>query len=141
MEQPVAGTPLVAVTEEKPLTTENAQAVEDAHSEGPVAKVVVCGSPNDLNYWMSNWYEQPFVHKGKPYTCVEQCLMAEKARLMGDSSTRAEIMAAESPAKMKSLGRQVANYDDLGMMKRNGRGHVPKSFTKQPFRNFTHVVR
>ena len=80
--------------------------------EDSVGDVVVCGSPNDPNFWMSNWFPQSFVYEGVLYSCVEQCLTANKACLMKDDDTYTKIMATENPAKMKALGRKVTNYDE-----------------------------
>ena len=38
-------------------------------------------------------------------------MMAEKARLFGDSETRAKILASDSPREHKALGRQVRGFD------------------------------
>ena len=43
--------------------------------------------------------------------CAEQYMMAEKARLFGDTAIEGEIMATDDPKRMKSLGRRVANFD------------------------------
>ena len=44
------------------------------------------------------------------YTSAEQYMMAAKARAMGDAATLRKILAAESPAQIKTLGRQVAPW-------------------------------
>lgn len=61
---------------------------------------------------LSQWYGRPFVVDGKCYCCMEQYLMAEKARLFGDVETEAEIMSETGPMVIKKLGRRVKDYDD-----------------------------
>lgn len=62
--------------------------------------------------WPSNWTRSPFAIEGKTYTCVEQYMMAEKARLFMDPHTWAKIMATPEPDDQKRYGREVKNYDD-----------------------------
>ena len=59
----------------------------------------------------SQWYERGFSIDGVQYRCAEQWMMAEKARLFGDSETRQLILDATHPREMKALGRQVRNFD------------------------------
>ena len=42
---------------------------------------------------------------------MEQYMMAEKARIMGDEDTRMQILATENPKDIKALGRLVKNFD------------------------------
>lgn len=42
---------------------------------------------------------------------MEQYMMAEKARIMGDEDTRMQILATENPKDIKALGRRVKNFD------------------------------
>lgn len=62
--------------------------------------------------WPSNWERSPFVIDGKRYSCVEQWMMAEKARLFGDKQAEKAIMAATHPRDQKRLGRGVKGYDE-----------------------------
>jgi len=55
--------------------------------------------------WPSNWQPSPFVLDGQTYNCVEQWMMAEKARLFGDTAVEAKVMATLDPAEQKALGR------------------------------------
>lgn len=57
------------------------------------------------------WTHSVFVVDGVTYGCAEQFMMAEKARLFRDESTRAKILASSSPREHKALGRAVANFD------------------------------
>jgi len=60
----------------------------------------------------SNWYMTPFEVNGQRYLCVEQFMMAEKARLFSDSDAEARILKATKPDAMKSIGRSVKGYND-----------------------------
>ncbi len=62
--------------------------------------------------WPSNWEPSPFVLEGVRYSCVEQWMMSEKARLFGDERTRQAILKARSPARQKALGRAVRGFDE-----------------------------
>lgn len=59
----------------------------------------------------SQWYDAPFTQNGDLYLTVEHFMMAEKAKLFGDSAKRAEILAAETPGKAKALGREVSAFE------------------------------
>lgn len=61
--------------------------------------------------WPSNWTPSPFVLDGVQYNCVEQYMMAEKARLFGDTQTLSRIMATSDPRDQKRYGRQVVGFD------------------------------
>ena len=60
---------------------------------------------------LSQWYPSHFTVNGIHYTCAEQYMMAEKARIMGDEATRAKILKSDNPEEVKALGRQVENFD------------------------------
>lgn len=62
--------------------------------------------------WPSNWEASPFNIGEFRYNCVEQWMMAEKARTFGDFDTLRSIMAAEHPRDQKALGRKVAGYNE-----------------------------
>lgn len=62
--------------------------------------------------WPSNWAPSPFVIDGITYNCVEQYMMAMKARLFGDDTALARIMASPDPRDQKRHGRAVRGYDD-----------------------------
>lgn len=61
---------------------------------------------------LSQWWMAPFAVEGVVYPSAEHFMMAEKARLFGDDSTRQRILAGGSPAQVKKLGRQVARFDE-----------------------------
>ncbi len=60
---------------------------------------------------LSQWYDCRFEADGVRYHTTEQYMMAQKARLMGDASTCAKIMAADNPRDYKALGREVQHFD------------------------------
>lgn len=62
--------------------------------------------------WPSQWYPSPFEVDGVRYSCCEQLMMAEKARLFGDTQTLKAILKAESPREHKALGREVTPFDE-----------------------------
>ena len=59
----------------------------------------------------SQWYDCQFDADGMRYHTTEQYMMAQKALLMGDLSTRAKILAADNPKDYKALGREVQHFD------------------------------
>lgn len=61
---------------------------------------------------LSQWYQAPMIVDNVYYNCMEQYIMAEKARLFHDYDIEARIMAEYSQMTIKKLGRQVAGYVD-----------------------------
>ena len=61
---------------------------------------------------LSQWWPAPFVIDGVRYPTAEHFMMAEKARLFGDSEARDRILAAGSPAAAKKLGRGVRRFHE-----------------------------
>lgn len=59
----------------------------------------------------SQWWMCGFTVEDERYSCAEQYMMAEKARLFHDGEMLAEIMKAKHPKEMKALGRAVRNFD------------------------------
>lgn len=62
--------------------------------------------------WPSNWEFSPFKLGGVQYNCVEQYMMAAKARLFDDKKTLAKIMAATDPSDQKRYGREVEGFSE-----------------------------
>ncbi|TCM96924.1 hypothetical protein EV294_104135 [Paenibacillus sp. BK033] len=60
---------------------------------------------------LSQWWMSPFIIDRIPYTCTEQYMMAEKARLFQDEEMLAEILKASDPKEIKAFGRAVKNFD------------------------------
>jgi len=59
----------------------------------------------------SQWYHAPFTLEGVQYPTAEHYMMAAKAALFGDAASWAQIIAAETPADAKKLGRGVIGFD------------------------------
>ena len=62
--------------------------------------------------WPSNMYTSPFTADGNTFSCAEHYFMWSKAKRFGDTEIADQILQSDDPAKMKRLGRRVANYDD-----------------------------
>jgi ribA/ribD-fused uncharacterized protein len=60
---------------------------------------------------LSQWYPAPFHVDGHRYATAEHWMMAGKARLFGDDEALADILAADSPADAKAIGRRVRSFD------------------------------
>jgi ribA/ribD-fused uncharacterized protein len=60
---------------------------------------------------LSQWWPAAFELDGVHYPTAEHFMMAEKARLFGDTERLAMILAAESPDRAKALGRKVQGFD------------------------------
>lgn len=61
---------------------------------------------------LSQWWPAAFNVDGERFATAEHFMMAAKARLFGDSATRARILQAKSPGAAKALGREVMNFDE-----------------------------
>jgi hypothetical protein len=61
---------------------------------------------------LSQWFPASFAGDGVRYATAEHFMMAEKARLFGDSATLGRILAAKTPAEAKKLGRSVSGFSD-----------------------------
>ena len=61
----------------------------------------------------SQWWEcHPFIIDSVVYPTAEHYMMAEKAALFGDPTTRALILSAPTPGAAKALGRQVRGFNE-----------------------------
>ena len=58
-------------------------------------------------WWMAEFRD--FIYCNT-YCCMEQYMMAEKARLFGDEDILQQILACKSPKAIKALGRKVRNF-------------------------------
>lgn len=76
-------------------------------------KFIYFWGTKDKNGFLSNWHLSRFIIDGKMYTCVEQYMMSEKARLFGDEEVFAKIMATDNPREQKALGRAVKGFDKV----------------------------
>ena len=60
---------------------------------------------------LSQWWKCSFTADGTVYSCAEQFMMAEKARMFGDGEMLSMILKAKHPKEMKAYGRAVRNFD------------------------------
>jgi len=60
---------------------------------------------------LSQWYEASFVVEGVSYKTAEHYMMAQKAKLFNDHDNLANILACQTPAEAKKLGRAVKNFN------------------------------
>jgi hypothetical protein len=73
-------------------------------------------TPKLVLFWkppnpFSQWTASPFEINGNFYSCAEQFMMAEKARLFGDTENQQQILKSDSPRDQKKLGKQVAGFN------------------------------
>lgn len=61
--------------------------------------------------YLSNWYPIEFTIDNITYWCVEQYMMAEKARLFNDYDVLKKIMLSYNQKEIKSLGRKIQNFN------------------------------
>lgn len=61
---------------------------------------------------LSQWFPAPFTVAGDLYWTAEHWMMAEKARLFGDSAALEKIVSTRHPGEAKRLGRSVRGYND-----------------------------
>jgi len=59
---------------------------------------------------LSQWYPAVFTIDGVTYSCAEQYMMAEKARISNDMDSLKQILETDDPRVMKRLGRGVKNF-------------------------------
>lgn len=62
--------------------------------------------------YLSQWYMSDFTIDKVKYICMEQYMMAEKARLFKDEIVLKQILKSRDPKTMKALGRKVKNFDE-----------------------------
>ena len=60
---------------------------------------------------LSQWWMSNFTIDKVNYICMEQYMMAEKARLFKDEAILGEILKSHDPKTMKALGRKVKSFD------------------------------
>lgn len=61
---------------------------------------------------LSQWHPSRFWIGGDEFRTAEHWMMYAKARLFGDEDAALAILAAESPARAKALGRRVVSFDE-----------------------------
>ncbi len=76
-------------------------------------KVIGFHNPDEEYGFLSNWYLSDFMVDGILFSSMEQYMMYKKAVLFSDIETAKEILSIKEVGKIKALGRQVKNYDDV----------------------------
>lgn len=61
---------------------------------------------------LSQWWMSSFTIETNTYCCMEQYMMAEKARIFKDEDMLKEILQSKNPKQIKELGRKVRNFDE-----------------------------
>ncbi len=59
---------------------------------------------------LSQWWRMDFVVAGVTYRSTEHWMMAEKARLFANQKKLAQILASQTPAEAKKLGREITGF-------------------------------
>lgn len=77
-----------------------------------MSEVVCFHNPDEENGYLSNWYSSQFVVDGVEFSSMEQYMMYRKAVCFHDARTAQEILGTDDVARIKALGRLVADYDD-----------------------------
>ena len=90
------------------VTDDSTYSVFDPTLEYSTERVVLFWQPPS---YFSQWSPSVFVIDEVTYSCAEQYMMAEKARLFLDHDTAERIMASPDPREQKRLGRGVHNFD------------------------------
>jgi ribA/ribD-fused uncharacterized protein len=74
-------------------------------------------TPGLVLFWkppspFGQWTASSFEIDGKSYSCAEQYMMAEKARLFGDTKIERQIMESDDPRRQQKLGKQVRGFEE-----------------------------
>ena len=75
-------------------------------------EIICFHNPEEENGYLSNWYLSEFKVDGVNYRSMEQYMMYKKAVCFGDADIAKEILKTADVAVIKTLGRQVKNYND-----------------------------
>ncbi|ONI39083.1 hypothetical protein AN639_10620 [Candidatus Epulonipiscium fishelsonii] len=61
---------------------------------------------------LSQWWKSTFIYEDQMYWCMEQFMMAEKARLFRDNKILESILSCNNPEEIKRLGRKVKSFNE-----------------------------
>ncbi|BAV05613.1 hypothetical protein SAMN05421788_108242 [Filimonas lacunae] len=61
----------------------------------------------------SQWWNAPFEVEGVTYKTAEHWMMAEKARVFGDTEMREKAIQAATPHQAKKVGRMVRDFNPV----------------------------
>lgn len=74
---------------------------------------IICfHNPNEENGYLSNWYPSSFKVGSVEFSSMEQFMMYRKAECFCDDVIAKKILSTDDVAEIKSLGREVSNYDE-----------------------------
>lgn len=74
---------------------------------------IICfHNPNEENGYLSNWYPSLFEEGNVEFSSMEQFMMYRKAICFCDEVIAKRILFTDDVAEIKSLGREVSNYDE-----------------------------
>ena len=65
---------------------------------------------------LSQWYPVKFYENKRLFKLAEHYMMFRKAQLFSDYTIADEILTADDPGKVKSLGRRIAHFDEKQWM-------------------------
>ena len=69
-------------------------------------------NPDEENGYLGNWYPSEFKVDSIKFSSMEQYMMYEKAKVFGDTIVAEKILNTEDVSEIKSLGREVSNYNE-----------------------------
>lgn len=61
---------------------------------------------------LSQWWLSDFIVDGQKYCCMEQFMMACKAKLFHDYQILDQILNCSDPKRIKALGRKIKGFDE-----------------------------
>ncbi|WP_223193054.1 NADAR family protein [Paenibacillus sedimenti] len=61
---------------------------------------------------LSQWWKEEFAIEIYKYCCMEQYMMAEKARVFEDKEMMEKILKSDNPKDIKEYGRKVSNFNE-----------------------------
>lgn len=74
---------------------------------------IICfHNPNEESGYLSNWYPSLFKEGNIEFSSMEQFMMYRKAVCFCDDAITKKILSTDDVAEIKSLGREVSNYDE-----------------------------
>ena len=119
----------------------NLEDLQKAYNSGQTMKFLFFWKPTPAadghicESCLGQWWESRFQVDGVEYTCAEQFMMAEKARMFSDKEMLTRIMETPHPKEMKAYGRAVRDFDktawDNACYEIVRRGNIAK-FTQNP---------
>ena len=99
-------------TENDEMQYSKEKIINQKNSSGELEFAFFWQNGSDLFDCFSQWRTSNFQVSTSRYSCCEQYMMAEKARVFGDEQVRKQIMEVIDPMEMKVLGRHVKKFHD-----------------------------